>query len=137
LGAVISRRFSLGQKLAPLAPLLLLVVSLPSQMILKCRMDGSVRAACCCPDLDGAEQETPTPATVKPQSCCDPQIATNEARIMELPPPAQPDVVLAAPVWVALAFDAPASRAVPRVFEQGGPAREGPPLVLLKQSFLI
>ena len=71
---MISRRFSLGQKLAALAPLLLLVVALPSQMILKCRMDGSVRAACCCPDLDGEDQGAPTPPTVKAQSCCDPQM---------------------------------------------------------------
>jgi hypothetical protein len=135
LGAVLSRRFSLSHKLVALAPLLLLVVSLPSQMLLRCRIDGSVRRACCCPG-EPAQDPATTP-TVKAQPCCDREIAINEARIMELPPPAHPDVVIAAPARVALASDAPPAHAVARAFEQGGPAREGPPLVLLKQSFLI
>jgi hypothetical protein len=135
LRAVISRRFSPWHKLAALAPLLLLVVALPSQMMLRCRIDGSVRAACCCPG-EPAEDLATTP-TVKAQPCCDQEIAINEARIMEVPPPAHPDVVIATPVRAALVFAVPPARAVASAFEQGGPAREGPPLVLLKQSFLI
>jgi hypothetical protein len=135
LRAVISRRFYLGQKLVALAPLLLLVVSLPSQMLLRCRIDGSVRAACCCPGEP--EQDPSTTPTVKAQSCCDQEIAISEARIMELPPPAHPDVVIATSRPATLLVAAPEAGAVSRAFERGGPAREGPPLVLVKQSFLI
>jgi hypothetical protein len=123
------------QKLVALAPLLLLVVSLPSQMMLRCRTDGTLRAACCCPDE--AARDLPAAPTVEAQSCCVQEIATSEARIMEPAPSAHPDVVISAPLSATFASSAPKAGAVSRAFEQGGPAREGPPLILLKQSFLI
>lgn len=135
LGRMGSKRFSAWQKLVALAPLLLLMVSLPSQMMLKCRIDGSVRVACCCPDE--AESDVSATPTVKAQSCCDQEIATSEARIMEPTPSAHVDGVIPTPVRATFVFVAPEPLAVPRAFQQGGPAREGPPIVLLKQSFLI
>ena len=127
-------RRSAWQRLVALAPLLLLVVSLPSQLMLRCRIDGQLRASCCCPDE--GERDVSTTPTVRPQSCCDQETTAHEARLMELAPSPYSNVVLPS-ARATSPFAAPESLALPRAFQHGGPAREGPPLVLLKQSFLI
>jgi hypothetical protein len=129
------KRRSAWQRWVALAPLLLLVVSLPSQLMLRCRIDGSLRASCCCPD-EAERDLSPTP-TVRPQSCCDQEATAHEARLMEPAPTPYSNVLIPTSVRATFPFAAPEARALPRAFQQAGRARQGPPLVLLKQSFLI
>lgn len=136
---VISRRFTLWQKLVAFAPALLLLVSLPAEAMLRCRIDGLLRPTCCCPHEDESESANATPA-LKAQDCCQREVTDSK------PVPvasAQPEtrevshliaVALAAPSVPVLA--PPADRPG-WVAQRYGPAREGPPLVLLKHAFLI
>ena len=138
LELVISRRFSLVQKAVALAPVLLLLVYLPAQAMLRCRIDGLLRPTCCCPHP--SESESASPA-LEAQDCC-----AREAAADTRPAPAaaaQPEdralahmtaVALAAPSVPALA---PSIEHPDWAWQRYGPAREGPPLVLLKHAFLI
>ena len=56
---MVSRRLPAWQKVVAFAPLLLLLVSLPSEMLTRCRMDGLLRAACCCPAQEEAPSSVP------------------------------------------------------------------------------
>ncbi len=134
---MISRRFSLWQKAAALAPVLLLLVYLPGETLLRCRMDGTLRPACCCPSEDARQDSGPV---VQAQSCCDREITQSERPVVDATRAAGRDLVAttaAAPVAtpVAVAF-APTSR-FDWATQRYGPAREGPPLVLVKHAFLI
>jgi hypothetical protein len=137
LGRVISRRFTRWQQLAALAPALLLLLSLPAQAMLRCRIDGLLRPTCCCPHE--GESETAGPA-IKAQDCCAREAADSKPPTVAATPPdnrqlsQMTGVALAAPSVPALppSIDRP-GWAWPR----HGPAREGPPLVLLKHAFLI
>jgi hypothetical protein len=134
---MVSRRFSLWQKLVALAPLLLLAVYLPGQMMLRCRMDGSLRPACCCPQEAATREVGPV---LKAQDCCDRELSASDRPVVE---PAQFSAVDVA--WAV----SPALPAVPlsttlaesarseRAWLAHGPPGEGPPLVLLKHAFLI
>jgi hypothetical protein len=140
LGVVIARRFSLRQKLTALAPLLLLVASVPGQAMLRCRIDGLLRAACCCPH--GAESESAAPA-VKAADCCDRELSRGERPPAEAAVAANRDAAMTfavAPATVT-AFALPAPQpALARAEGTGGrygPAREGPAIVLAKHAFLI
>src|SRR5262245_42533755 len=73
--SVISRRFTPWQQLAALAPALLLLVYLPAQVLLRCRMDGLLRAECCC-SHHGKEQ--PSGPTMKAQGCCAQEVADSQ-----------------------------------------------------------
>lgn len=131
------RRFTTWQKVAALAPLLLLVVSLPGQSLLRCRIDGLLRSACCCPPA--ADTETSAPV-VKAQDCCDREVSVNERPVVE---PARRSAVdttwaisVAAPVsFVSFAFAEPNRPEL--AWQAHAPPREGPSIVLLKQAFLI
>jgi hypothetical protein len=133
---VISRHFTRWQKVAALAPALLLLVCLPAQMMLRCRIDGLVRAACCCAPQD---KQQPTGPTIEAQDCCDRVTANSDRPKADVARPAARDLastgVLAVVIDVA-PLVAPASR-FDRAVHRYGPAREGPPLVLLKHAFLI
>jgi hypothetical protein len=120
-----------------LAPLLFVAVYLPGQVMLRCRMDGVVRPACCCPAQDERKDTGPV---VEAQGCCDRQITANERPAVEAARRAEPGmapaaVALAAPLPVL--FDAPATRPGQRAAQRDGPAREGPLIVLVKHAFLI
>jgi hypothetical protein len=132
---VIARRFSLLQKLTALAPLLLLVVVLPGQLMLRCRIDGTLRPACCCAH-DGTAGEAN--ATAKPQDCCDPEVASVERPPAEAARPPEGDLGVAPSDTLA---SAPAPAFAPVQLARGaqrhGPPREGPRLILAKHSFLI
>ena len=136
---MIARRYSLRQKLTALAPLLLLVAYVPGQAMLRCRIDGLLRAACCCPHAQGPESGGPA---VKAADCCDRQLAQGER------PPAEPATAAphehGSPLAVAPALPATVAHAVapPVRFGEGqggryGPARDGPAIVLAKHAFLI
>jgi hypothetical protein len=131
-----SRRFSILQKLAAVAPLLLLGVYLPGQTMLRCQFDGLLRPACCCPVK--AEAPSSGPA-IEARDCCDREVTpdvrapvANRASDREL-------VSVGAVVFAAapVAFVVPPSAQPDRASQRHGPAREGPPLVLLKHAFLI
>jgi len=134
---VISRRYSWLQKAAALAPALLLLVYLPAQLMLRCRMDGLLREACCC--SPSSEPESPGPVA-KAQDCCDREVASLQRPNAAAASPTVRELAPVATVAV-LPSAAPSSAGTLdrfyRAAQRHGPPREGPRIVLLKQSFLI
>ena len=134
-----SRRFALWQKVVALAPLLLVAVYLPGEMMLRCRIDGLLRPACCCP---AQEAQTPQDAgpTAEAQDCCDREITGSTRPVVEAARRAEPGLLPAfalLPSATATVAALPAGDRDPPAAQRYGPAREGPPLVLLKHAFLI
>jgi len=134
---MVSRRFSAWQKVVALAPLLLLAVYLPGQMMLRCRIDGLLRPACCCPREAATQDVGPV---LKAQDCCDREMSASDRPVIEAaqlfaveltwaPSAALPTASLS----VVLAGSLRSERA----WQAHGPPSEGPPLVLLKHAFLI
>jgi hypothetical protein len=136
LRRMVSRRFSVWQKVVALAPLLLLAVYLPGQMMLRCRIDGHLRPVCCCPQ-DGETQKTGP--VVKAQDCCDHERTANQRPVVEADHRAADLVVAPASFLAVLPIAAPLAEPDRSNFtwQAHGPPREGPPLVLLKHAFLI
>jgi hypothetical protein len=137
LERMISRQFTRWQKLAALAPALLLLAYLPAQVMLRCRIDGILRTECCCSHQN---KEQPSGPAVKAQDCCDQELAHSQRPKADVARSASRDL---APT-VALAVLLPSAPVVlPPIVrmdwasQRHGPAREGPPLVLLKHAFLI
>jgi hypothetical protein len=134
-----SRRFATWQKVAAFAPLLLLAVALPSQSLLRCRIDGFLRSSCCCPAEAKAETERALPV-VKAQDCCDREGTLGERpviapiRTSSVDTAWTPSIAVSAPS-VYFSFAAPDRSQ--RVWQAQGPPRQGPPIVLLKHAFLI
>ena len=121
-----------------LAPVLLLLVYLPGETMLRCRMDGLLRPACCCPQKAAAETSGPV---VKAADCCNPEVAQSTRPAAEAARPANRDLVQVATAAIVAAslarlLASPIER-LDRAWQRHGPAREGPPLVLLKHAFLI
>ena len=123
--------------MAALAPALLLLVCLPAQMMLRCRIDGLMRTACCCAQ---PEKEQPAGPTIEAQDCCDRVMPNSDRPAADVARPATrdpaPTSVLAAVIDFPVLL-APAPHRFDRAVQRYGPAREGPPLVLLKHAFLI
>ena len=137
LGRMNSRRFAIWQKAVALAPVLLLLVYLPGQMMLRCRIDGLLRSACCCAHKGDDQGSGPV---VKAQDCCDREVTQNQRPTAEAARAPNRDV---APVAASRVVATPVPLVVPPTerFDRAGAAtwssREGPPIVLLKQAFLI
>lgn len=135
---MISRRFSLTQKAAALAPVLLLLVYLPAQAMMRCRIDGLLRPTCCCPH--DADKESAGPE-MKAQDCCDRVVPRETQRpTAEAARPADRELSHAAMIALALPIAPGLGAPIERrdgAAQRQGPAREGPPLVLLKHAFLI
>lgn len=131
-----SGRFSLLQKVAALAPIALLLACLPGEAYLRCRIDGSVRAACCC--AEGLAPANPGPIA-RAQDCCDHETTASARPLIEAARPAVADGAVFVPVVVpaALALLSPPAPRVGPSRESHGPPQGGPPLVILKQAFLI
>ena len=134
---MISRRLSAWRKIVALAPLLLLAVYLPGQSMLRCRIDGLLRSACCCPQKSEAQDSGPV---VKAQDCCDRDDTVTKRPAMESARCSAADAVSAAsysllPALVSVVLAVPAVSAP--AWQAHGPPREGPPSVLLKHAFLI
>lgn len=133
---MVSGRLSVWQKVVAFAPLLLLAVSVPGQVLLRCQMDGLVRSSCCCPPDKGPPSSIPV---LKTQGCCDREVTVNEPAAAERGRLSAADFVAAAILSLsdptALVAD-DSGRATSRSSSHG-PPREGPSIVLLKQSFLI
>ena len=134
---MISRRFALWQKVVALAPLLLLAVYLPGEMMLRCRTDGLLRPTCCCPASEAPQDAGPT---VEAQDCCDREITGSARPLVEAARRAETGLLPAfalLPAANAAVADLPARARLTPAAQRYGPAREGPPLVLLKHAFLI
>jgi len=135
---VIARRFARWQQAAALAPVLLLLVYLPAQVMMRCRIDGLLRSECCCPQP--TEEKSSGPA-FEAQDCCAREMVRDgqrpEADVARSATRVAPDVALAFFVAPAVSLPAPVTDRFDRTAQRYGPAREGPPLVLLKHAFLI
>jgi len=123
------------QRVMALAPLLLVVVSLPTQVVLRCRMGGQVREACCCP-ADEAES-APAKPVLSPRSCCDREISTRSVPTVRTAPELPSAPAIAAVLIPYPAPGTPEPGSASRAVRQSYPAREGPRILLLKQAFLI
>jgi hypothetical protein len=124
------------QRVVALAPLLLVLVSLPTQVLVRCRMDGRVRAACCCPRGEAGANRLAGPGVEAPD-CCDRIVARQEA--VRSTVAAQTEIAprLAVVITALPALAAPRPRAPAPRARSGHPPGERPPLLLLKQAFLI
>jgi len=135
----VARRFSLWQKVVALAPLLLLLAYIPGEMMLRCRMDGLLRPACCCPNK--SQDDASPNAALKAQSCC-----AREATRTDQPPSAEaarlgdrdplPTAVVAFVASSVATLSPPPAR-LDWAWQRHGPVGDGPPIVLLKHAFLI
>jgi hypothetical protein len=137
LRRLISRRFSLRQKAVALAPVLLLLVYLPGETLLRCRIDGLLRSTCCCPQKTESESAGPV---VKAADCCNAEVTQNARPAAEVARPMnRGHVQVATTTFVvpSLPSLAPTIARIDRTAQRFGPAREGPPIVLLKHAFLI
>ena len=136
VGLMVSRRFSVWQKVVALAPLLLLAVYLPGQMMLRCRIDGHLRPACCCPQDEDKQDTGPV---VKAQDCCDRELTANLRPVVEADRQVADLVVAPASFLAVLPIAAPFAEPhrSSLTWQAHGPPREGPPIVLLKHAFLI
>jgi hypothetical protein len=125
------------QKAMALAPLFLLLVYLPAETMLRCRMDGLLRPSCCCPSKAAPETSSPV---VKAADCCNPEITQRTRLEAEAVRPADHDLVPLVTALVGAAcvpsLASPTERPA-RAWQRHGPAREGLPVVLLKHAFLI
>lgn len=124
----------MARRIIAVAPLLTLIVSLPGEFMLRCRMDGTLRPACCCPDEDAAATTGPV---ARQANCCDPELTASDHPPAERAGTADPVSPRWTTVVAATAGQAPSIRPVAAALERPEPARDGPPIVLLKHAFLI
>jgi hypothetical protein len=137
LKRMVSRRFSAWQKVVALAPLLLLAVYLPGQMMLRCRIDGLLRPACCCPQEAAMPDVGPV---LKAQDCCDREMSASDRPVVESARLSTVDMtraMSAALPSIPLSTVLAESVKFERAWLAHGPPGEGPPIVLLKHAFLI
>jgi hypothetical protein len=118
-----------------LLPLLLLVASLPAQVLLRCRFDGRLRTACCCPDQKDAEGPA-TPA-VSGRSCCQREASRDGAPTVAVGRAASAPEAAAPALVPLLSVDVAAPGRPSAQIPRSRPPPAGPPLTLLKHSFLI
>ena len=122
-----------------LAPALLLMAYLPGETMLRCRIDGLLRAACCCPE----QTEAPgAQAAIKAAGCCERAVvAAHERPAMETSRATDEQISTetAAPAIVSFVPSLPERPDLAPVgaAQRYGPAHDGPPIVLLKHAFLI
>jgi len=132
-----SRRFSVWQKVAALAPLLFLAVCLPGEIMVRCHMDGLLRPAPCC--VHESPRADAGPA-LKARDCCDREVTAAHRPVFEAARATGDEHISLAALMPCMT--GPADAASPRVqaggfLQRHGPAREGPSIVLAKHAFLI
>jgi hypothetical protein len=134
-----ARRWARWRQAAAVAPVLLLLVSLPGELMLRCQMDGLLRSACCCSSQEQAQEQDRGPA-LKAQDCCDPEVTQNLRPPAEAARPGGRDLAVIATVAVGVApvplLILP-DECLDRAWQRRTPAREGPSIVVLKHAFLI
>jgi hypothetical protein len=139
LGSVIPRRFAAWHKVVALAPLLLLAIYLPGEMMLRCRVDGLLRPACCCPEEGDSQAQDATPVA-RAQDCCDQELTATQRPVV-----VQAQTSVADMDWALVATlpglpvaEPDRSDRTPRpIWQAQAPPGDRPPLVLLKHAFLI
>jgi hypothetical protein len=100
-------------------------------------MDGALRSVCCCA---GGEKTASEPGPVASEPCCcdrvvlEPSVAP-VASADRATPAVEVAIPLVLPTYAAAPMPEPLRP--PRAVQRGGPAREGPGLLVLKQTFLI
>lgn len=111
-----------------------------SFLLYQCRHDGVVRMACCCDESDATASDEASQTTIaNPQQCCDIRTVSPEAGVAAI---AQDRIAIhSVAIWVlsiALPFHfvAPPTAALSSARLGERPLRS-PPLIVLKQSFLI
>jgi hypothetical protein len=136
LSAVLSRRFSVWRSIAALVPLLLVAANLPAEIMVRCHVDGLVRAAPCC---DHPEERPDAGPAFKARDCCDRELTPTYRSVWEAVRAGDLDKIV--PIALASHAAAGAAAAGPpaalRTAAMCGPPRAGPPIVLVKQAFLI
>jgi len=125
--------------LAPIAVLMLLVVGFRSTYAMyRCAGDGVARTACCCPQDENAKDEAADrEIAIKAACCCDIELAQAIASVdVRLDGPSSHEIA-ALPVlqddWVVTTIRPSQTSPEPAYVHRSS----GPPLRLVKQSFLI
>ena len=132
-----SPRFAAWQKLVALAPLLLLAVVLPGEVMVRCHLDGLLRPAPCCShdELPGASG----PA-FEARDCCDREVTATDRPVSEAVRATDGEQIATAAFTphrgAAALVVAPANQGG-WAARRYGPTRGGPPIVLVKHAFLI
>lgn len=125
--------------LAPIAVLMLLVVGFRSAYAMyRCTGDGVTRTACCCPQNEAAKEDAAgRGAAIDAACCCDIEFAQVIASVEVRLDGATSHAIVALPVvvedWAAAAIRQSQVFLVPRY----GYRASGPPLRVVKQSFLL
>ncbi len=86
---------TLLRKVAALAPIAVLLVYLPGEAYLRCRIDGSVRTACCCAARQAPGSSGPI---ARAQDCCDRETTVAARPVVEAPRAGAVDHVPCVPV---------------------------------------
>src|SRR5436190_347181 len=129
------RKAALWRKVLALVPVLLVMASIPEHALLRCRMDGELRAVCCCPAAEKSTSEPSGPVVSSP-CCCDRVVVSRSVAPFASARGPAPVIEVAIPVVLPAyaALVAPEPLRAPRAVQRGGPAREGPALLVLKQT---
>jgi hypothetical protein len=131
----------MGRRIAAavLVPLLLMAGVASAAARYRCRMDGTVRRNCCCPDEDTkADQAAPDQGqTFAPQGCCAMERLPREQAPASTAPRLSADALVALAVLLPAAPQAlvPARRDTLGATERDRGV--GPPLIALKSSRLF
>jgi len=120
-----------------LLPVLIVAASLPGRALMRCRFDGTLRDACCCPGDD--EASGPSAPFVAEARCCERVMADASRTPVVSSRSAEPGVDGASSVIlpVAVAPAAPEPPRAPPGLARGCSLPPRPPLLVLKQTFLI
>jgi hypothetical protein len=132
---MIRRRASRWRTVLALLPVLIVAASLPARALMRCRFDGTLRDACCCPVDDASGPSAPSVAEAR---CCERVMGEASRTPVVSSRSAEPAVDAASPVLLVLV--APAAPEPPRAppgLARGRPLLPRPPLLVLKQTFLI
>jgi hypothetical protein len=132
-----SRRFAFWQKVVALAPLLLVAVYLPGELMVRCHVDGLLRPAPCCSHEVDAGDSGPA---LKVRDCCDREVTATHRPVSEAVRAPDNEPIAAAALAAVPAGRAASSWPPARAAwaaQRHGPAREGPPIIVIKHAFLI
>ena len=129
----------LAQRLSAwlLLPAMLMLGLTSSYQLFRCRYDGVARRSCCCPMAD-AETSPASEAAVSNRGCCDVQVVRAASTAPAAAAPQQAAKALTSPLATVqvVAFQIP-QLAPSQSWTDDVPRGLGPPLIVLKHSFLI
>ena len=135
---VVSKR-PLAQRLSAwlLLPAMLMLGLTSTYQLFRCRYDGVARRSCCCPMAD-AETSPASEAAVSNSGCCDVQVVRAASTAPASAAPQQATEALPLPLAMVqvAAFQIP-QLAPSQSWTGEVPRGLGPPLIVLKHSFLI